>query len=186
VHLVALFRFINNPNTLKLDGFRSIKSVTLGPYWIPAPPHNTFSIMQQAFNYRRGEPTIMLVSRTQPLAANDAEAFRDVRANGTHDITDREWKELVPVLGEQADHDLFTLKVSEVMDWNGKLVIHNEGEYVDFQLRTFSLFVDADDSGQFVEEIIYQAPRGSYEAYLNEAMLGLQSIEWHSLHSFLK
>jgi hypothetical protein len=181
---VVQVRFINNPASLNLEGFRAMKTITLGPYWIPAPAHNTFSIRQQAFNYRRGEPQILLVSRTQPLSDEDAENFRDVMISGTHTITENEWKQLGAVVGEQADHGVFVLKNSEVLDWNGKLCILNEGEWADFNLKTYNLFFDGDGNGRFVEEVIYQAPIMQFNEYLQEAMLAMQSIDWHKLDRF--
>jgi hypothetical protein len=181
---MLLVRFINNPTTLKLEGFRSLKSITLGPNWIPAPPHNTFGLLQQTFGYRRGAPSIIFVSHTQPLPPEHGEALRDTLISGTHEISETEWKQLSPIFGEQANHDEFKLKVSEVLDWNGKLCILNEGTFPDFGLRTYSLFVDANNDGQYLEEIIYQAPVSQFETHLTEALISLQSIDWTSHNRF--
>ena len=178
-------RFINNPTTLSLDWMRSMRKLTLGPYWVPAPPHETFHLKQQTFNYRRGESSLILVSQTQKLAIGQAEAVRDVLMNGTHTLDSDEFKSLAPIFGEQADHDVFALRTSEVIDWNGKLVIMNKGEFPDFGLKTFSLFIDVKNDGQFIEEAIYQAPTHEYETNKNDAMISLRSVEWMTPNRFL-
>jgi hypothetical protein len=162
-----------------------MRTMTMGPYWIPAPPHETFHLKQQTFNYRRGEPSIILVSITQKMTFAQGAALHEALLNGPHQLSSDEFKSMAHIFGEQADHDVFALKTSEVIDWNGKLVIMNHGEFPEFNLKTLSLFIDTNNDGQFVEEVIYQAPIHEYDSRKNEAMISLQSIEWTKPNKFL-
>lgn len=152
--------------------------MTLSPYWIPAELQENHWIRQQVFNYRRGEPAIHLLSRMQALSPEAAECFRDVMIGGPHSISLENWQQLKPVVSDQTDPEAFALKTADVVDWNGKLVIVTDGIWTEFAERAHSLFVDAEGDGKYVEEVVYQAPISQYKEALNEAMLGLRSIEW--------
>lgn len=152
--------------------------MTMSPYWVPSEPQENHWSRQQSFHYRRGDNAIYLLTRTRPLEAEETERFREVMIGGPHEILVDEWRNMRPVVGEQVDSHTFALKSADVRDWNGKLVIVTEGTFTDFGLKAHSIFVDADDDGRFIEEIVYQAPTSLYKDTLNEAMLALQSIEW--------
>ena len=72
----------------------------------------------------------------------------------------------------------FALSSARVEDLNGKKVLVVEGQYTQSGDKIHAVYVDADGSGRFVQEIFYQSPKDEYDAYWKEAGKEFKTIDW--------
>lgn len=107
-----------------------------------------------------------------------SEKFHSLMEQTPHLLKPEELKGLKEILRDKADEDQFSVLSARTKVWNGKNVLVVEGRYRKLQEDTLAIYVDADGTGKFVQEIYYQAPKAEYNLYLKQAKNSLESIEW--------
>jgi len=152
--------------------------------WVAGEPAENPGIGSRWFRevYREDSPetSICFFYRGLPVADGPAEAFRSVLSRPAHSLSEDELKSLTRILEHKTplESDLFKLTSARTEDWNGKTVMIVEGEYKESDDRIFEIYVDADGSGRFVQEIFYQAPSEQFLKFADEAQSALLSVKW--------
>lgn len=121
--------------------------------------------------------------RGLPVSDAAAAAFRAVLEKPTHFVTPPEMRSIKEILSLKTpvDSEQFKCVIAKTIDFNGRRVLMVEGRYPDSGDEIQEIYVDADGSGRFIQEIFYQAPKDLYFRYLAQAKNALQSIAWKPL-----
>jgi hypothetical protein len=122
----------------------------------------------KVFTYYRGH-------RISPVAGKD---FHQILQSGPRDLTDTEYAGLAEVVRDKAKADDFTVTAKKVVNLNGRKVLLVEGMFKESKERAHSFYIDADDTGEVVQEVAYQAPDAIFDAHKKEADAALNSIVW--------
>jgi len=152
--------------------------------WVAGEPAENPGIGSRWFRevYREDSPdtSICFFYRGLPVADGPAAAFRGVLDRPPHPLSDDELQSLSRILEHKTPFksELFELTSARTEDWNGKNVMIVEGQYKESDDRIFEIYVDADGTGRFVQEIFYQAPGDQFSKFADEAQSALLSVKW--------
>jgi len=161
-----------------------IDRMTFPQGWVAGEPAPNPGIGSRSFRevYRSDDRDSSMCFFYRGLPVNDqaAQTFRAVLSVPAHELTQAEIEPLseilrfkTPVKSEQ-----FTMTSARTEDLNGKLVLIVEGRYTGGAEQIYEIYVDADGSGRFVQEIYFQAPKEQYERHFKEASDAINSIRW--------
>jgi len=168
--------------TIVDDG--QIDSMIFPVGWVAGEPAENPGIGSRWFRevYREDSPetSICFFYRGLPVADGPAAAFKGVLARPPHALSDDELQSLSRILEHKTplNSELFEMTSARTEDWNGKTVMVIEGQYKESDDRIFEIYVDADGSGRFVQEIFYQAPDEQFSQHAEDARSALQSVKW--------
>jgi len=152
--------------------------------WVAGEPAENPGIGSRWFRevYRQDSPdtSICFFYRGLPVADGPAAAFKAVLDGPPHTLSESELQSLPRILEHKTplDSELFKLSSARTEEWNGKMVLIVEGQYTESDDQIFEIYVDADGSGRFVQEIFYQAPSEQFRQFRAEAQKALQSVKW--------
>jgi hypothetical protein len=133
--------------------------------------------------YPKDAPDVKLhlFYRGFPISAAEGASFALTLIQPPHALLPSEIKTLAVVLGQRANSDKFTILSLRTEDLNGRRVLVLEGRYKDNKLDIYEIFVDADGTGQAVQEIYLLAPKDQYLLYLQKVKALLQTIQWKDI-----
>ncbi len=152
--------------------------------WVEGPREKNPGIGARSFRevHPEASPKTMLCFfyRGLPISDNGAANFRSVLEKPPHELTADEIKSLKEVLKmktpiESAQFQIASAR-TEVL--NGKKVLIVEGSYPEAGEQIYEIYIDADGSGEVIQEIYFQAPQADYEQYLPAAQEAIRSIVW--------
>ncbi len=107
-----------------------------------------------------------------------AEQFRETLALPAHVLWPHELAKLSDLFGDKGNRDLFSSAGARTDTISGMPVLILEGTYVPLGERNCTVYLDADGSGRFVQEIFFQAPTDRYLPNFPLFSEALASIEW--------
>ena len=107
-----------------------------------------------------------------------AQQLRATMEAPPHSLSDTELAALSELLGDKCDAESFRLQGARTAVHNARRVLVIQGEWTITERETLHAFVDVESSGFVVEEIIYTAPKESYQHHLKAARGALKTIEW--------
>lgn len=82
------------------------------------------------------------------------------------------------LFGDMLDNSVFELSEIQRAQLNGRPVLAVEGRYKEIDCRVLNIFLDADGSGKFVQEVVFRAPTDLYDSYVGTARKAIRSIRW--------
>lgn len=135
---------------------------------------------------RRFEPSdqddvmLCLYFRGGPMSSQASQRFHELISQSPHQLSATELQGSTELLQHRGDPKHFTVKSASTGDLNGKRVLVIEGTFIPDHVSTLAMFVDADGSGKFAQEVFYQSPDNLYEKYKNTAKASMHSIVWKS------
>lgn len=107
-----------------------------------------------------------------------AQNFRRILEQPAHSLSPKELTSINTVMRDKAKLENFRTLFARTREFNGKMVLVVEGRYVDDEQDAITIYIDADGTGQTVEELHYRAPKEHYMCYLRAVKSAFQSIEW--------
>ncbi len=116
--------------------------------------------------------------RGLPVRKESAESFREILDRPPHELEVSETNSIAEVLRDRGNHDQFYIRDIRTEDINGKRVLVVEGTHEKIQQDSYALYIDADGTGRFVQEIYYLAPFIDYVSFKPEADESINSIAW--------
>ena len=118
-------------------------------------------------------------------SAETAMNFNRVLSQEPHHLSQQELKSLQNIIGNgvYANTDSFDIVHAETKKIHGRTVLAVESAYKDSPSqpqgrRSYGVFIDADGSGRYIEQVYFAAPERAYQANLNEAVDCINSIRW--------
>lgn len=104
--------------------------------------------------------------------------FHEMLEAPPHDLSGADYASLKEVLRDKANPEDFVVSSKKTIKVNGKKVLLVEGKFKAIKQDTYSIYVDADDTGEVVQEIFFQAPQEVYKDYFEAALAAIRSIGW--------
>ena len=104
--------------------------------------------------------------------------FHDLLQQPDHALTKEDFLSLAEVLRDKAKSADFTVANKRTQTLHGKRVLVVEGTFKELKQKTYCVYVDANDTGEVIQEIFYQAPESVYTDYAKAAEAAIQSISW--------
>ena len=112
------------------------------------------------------------------LGPSAAGTFAGILHAGPHHLDSAEVLCLGTVIREKANAQDYTVFTALVTSLSGRDVLVVEGGDNRFDESAFSIYIDADGSGRFVQEISFQAPTLQYHQYVQCFKDCLQKLVW--------
>jgi len=113
-----------------------------------------------------------------PVSSADGASFALTLSKDPHVVLSEEIQTLTAILGQRAKSDSFMILSLRTEDLNGRRVLILEGRYKELQQDIYEMFIDADGTGQAVQEIYLLAPKDQYVLYLRKVKAALQTLQW--------
>ncbi|MGD9681896.1 MAG: hypothetical protein AB7W16_11995 [Candidatus Obscuribacterales bacterium] len=107
-----------------------------------------------------------------------ASAFNSILAKPDHTLDRDEFQSLGEILRGKEKDELFQLDSASTETINGKRVLMLEGRYRSNDLRTMSMLIDSDGTGEAVQEVAVVSPPDRYAALKGTAREMFGSIKW--------
>jgi len=152
--------------------------------WIVGDPEKNPGIGTQSYQevYRldNHDTSVGFFYRGLPVDDGSAVNFRALLDQPPHALSADELHSLQRIIGAKtpSDSPKFTMTSAKTEDLNGKKVLVVEGSYPESGDHIRAIYIDADGSGRFVQEVQYQAPKAEYQKHMKEVQSALKSIEW--------
>jgi hypothetical protein len=169
------------PTAIEVRNHGQIDCIILPAGWTEGKPRNNVvgnSSMRHFHPDSEQRVTICMYYRGRAVNKQAAEDFRSLIKQPARKLSHNEIESIATIIRDKADPADFILKTAKTEDFNGRRVLIVEGRYKEIEHDTICLYVDADGSGKFVQEIFYQAPVTNYGPFENEALKALNSIKW--------
>ena len=116
--------------------------------------------------------------RGHRISKDAGKRFHELLAAAPHELTGQEYAALQEVLRDKANPEDFRVKSKKTEKIRGKMVLFVEGNFKAIKQDCYAIYVDAEDTGEVVQEIFYQAPQAVYSEYLKAAEAAINSIVW--------
>ncbi|HEY9868630.1 MAG TPA: hypothetical protein V6D08_05650 [Candidatus Obscuribacterales bacterium] len=107
-----------------------------------------------------------------------AEAFSNVLESPDHVLAPVELAVLGDLIGEKANHEVFSIAGARTEQVADRRVLIVEGTYKATGERNCTVYINADGTGKFVQEIFFQAPADRYLPNFPLFSESLMSVEW--------
>ena len=107
-----------------------------------------------------------------------ADQFRKSLEPPVHLLAKNELSTLSDLLGDKSNARVFSIAGARTETICGMPILIVEGTYHPFDERNCTIYLDADGSGRFVQEIFFQAPIDRYLSCFPHFSDALASIEW--------
>lgn len=107
-----------------------------------------------------------------------AGAFNSILAKPAHSLDKAEFLSLGEILRGKEKDELFELDSASTETINGKRVLLLEGRYKSNDLRTMSMLIDSDGTGEAVQEVALVSPPDGFAALKGTVREVLDSIKW--------
>lgn len=158
-----------------------IARLTIPPGWIERPSSGGGIQAQSLREFvpeKNPDVQLGLFYRGAPISEEAAKALRKVLGRIPHKLSGEEYDSLTEVLGNAAYPGAFDMRMAATQDLNGRKVIAVKGSWTAGNRDSYTLFVDADGSGRFVQQIFYSAPQDKYHLYIEAVYEAFHSLEW--------
>lgn len=149
--------------------------------WVKSPDKHTLPATAnfvEFHNLKNPEAKICTYFRGHRISPSAGANFKKQMAAPAHKFSQEEYLELGEVVRDKAKDKDFEVKRHESIVLNGKTVLLVEGTYREIKQKAYAIFIDAEGSGEVVQELFYQAPEGIYGSHLKEAEESFKKIEW--------
>lgn len=114
----------------------------------------------------------------RPADDQSAVFFQSLLEQPPHSLNPAEIRNLAAIIREKASPVDFTISVSRTENLNDRTVLFVEGRYELTQQDCLAIYLDADGSGKYIQEIFFRAPTGAYDRFLLLVKPAINSIEW--------
>jgi hypothetical protein len=121
---------------------------------------------------------ICVYYRGYGINPRSAQYFRHTLDKSAHVLSPDEIYSLSDLFAEKANPALFTIAGARTEIINGMPVLVMEGVYGSLDECNCSVYIDADGTGKFVQEIFFQTPEDRYKSNFPKFREALASIEW--------
>lgn len=148
--------------------------------WIEAEqPSNPGPRSLRRFHPDHQEDTSLgLFYRGHPVSTEAGKHFHQILGLPAHVLNAQETLSLEQVLNFIADPEVFELRSAQTMELNGRTVLRVRGLWKEGELESLGFFIDADGTGEVVQQIFFEAPKLTFQHHKEAAMAALKSIEW--------
>ncbi len=149
--------------------------------WVQSPEKHTLPATAnfvEFHNEKTPEAKVCTYFRGHRISPSAGKTFKSLVKAAPHKLSQEEFLQLGEVVRDKAKDKDFELKKSETINLNGKTVLLVEGTYREIKQSAHAIFIDAEGSGEVVQELFYQAPTASYPLYLNEVEEAFKKITW--------
>ncbi len=116
--------------------------------------------------------------RATPIKDSIAKAFSLILRSDPHPLNTREIQSLGIMISYAFDKELFNLIDISTENLNGRRVLMIEGEFMQDGITRLHIFVDADNTGRAIQELIFQAPTSDYSNSVKVGERAFDSIIW--------
>lgn len=107
-----------------------------------------------------------------------AEQFKKTLGLPPHALSKEELARLGDLFGDKSNPQMFLQAGARTESLSGMPILILEGTYQPIVERNCTIFLDADGSGRFVQEIFFQAPADRYSPNFQLFSQALTSIVW--------
>jgi len=116
--------------------------------------------------------------RGHRMSQDASDKFHHLLSEPPHNLRQSEIDQLGEVLEGKSQPTDFQITTAKTQDIHGKRVLVVEGDYLNFGLRSRTLYVDSDGTGSAVQEIAFQAPKDLFNKNVVQGTKSLESINW--------
>jgi hypothetical protein len=167
--------------TFPLENLHSTSSLALPRGWKKGTTsHGRFSHCQQFHPADEDDVAVVVTCRGHQLSEEAAAKFLAVLKTPAHALDDLERRRISEVLDDQIVKARFILAAARTEEWQGKTVLVTEGTYATSGDQAYTIFVDADGDGTWVEEFQYFSPSEKFHVHFNDALATFKAIQWNS------
>jgi hypothetical protein len=124
------------------------------------------------------ETTICFYYRGMPISEGSALIFRAMLTEPPHELVEDEFESLQEVLGHIYGAEAYERLTARTQNLNGRRVLVFEGHWIESKRYSMDIFIDADQSGRFVQQIYFLAPLDEYRRYVESVEKAFSSIIW--------
>jgi hypothetical protein len=158
-----------------------VKQLTIPAGWVEGPQKKSSG---GSGHFREFHPPdspevkLCFYYRGRRLSVRDGAAFNAVLAAQPHVLSSDEAKSIARVLRDRSSAEDFQRRILKTEILNGRSLLVIEGTFPGIEQEQYGMCIDADGSGEAVQEIFYQAPVIQYRQYYRQAMTAIHSIVW--------
>lgn len=170
---------VNEPTLIESIG--PVQLMTLPPNWYMKKRENKPSSQTSYEVWASPDnesTTFEFYYRGTPIRDNVAKAFSLILRNDPHQLNRREIQSLGIMISYAFDKELFNLIDISTETLNGRRVLMIEGEFIQDGITRLHIFVDADNTGRAIQELIFQAPTSDYQNSVKVGEQAFDSILW--------
>ncbi|HZT35119.1 MAG TPA: hypothetical protein VFA15_04300 [Nitrososphaera sp.] len=115
--------------------------------------------------------------RGTQVPENEAAAFQKILSSG-HVLSREEYFSLGSILRGKDRQSAFQVDLAWTARHNGKSVLMIEGTFIEDQMRTLIMLIDAGNGGAVVQEVAFTAAENDYAELKPQIEAALQSVKW--------
>ncbi len=116
--------------------------------------------------------------RGHRISETAAKNFSKILKAATHTLDENEFLSLAEVLRDKSNASDFETTNKATIDIHGKRVLLIEGRFKEIKQKAYAIYVDAENTGEVIQEIFYQAPDSVFNSYKKAAEDSIKSITW--------
>jgi hypothetical protein len=169
------------PSSQVLKNEGQISKMSIPDGWSRSTVHHTLPASANFVEYNNDkEKGAKLVTyyRGHKISPSAGKRFHHLLQGGPKELNASEYAGLGEVVRDKAKAADFEVTAQKVVNLNGRKVLLVEGLFKGMNERAHALYIDADGTGEVVQEVFYQAPAAAYEQFKKEADAALNSISW--------
>jgi hypothetical protein len=169
------------PTSLEVRDYGCISYICLPPGWW-APPERV-GIGDPGSDpkfFAPGNPDvgIALLYSHRPVHPMYAEPLNELFGRAPHLVTHTELEKVDALIRGASNKEHFkALKMATEL-WNGRMVLRLEGRWIANDTDLLWLLTDPTGDREYLQEVMFSAPRDEYPKYYSSVMASFKSIQW--------
>jgi len=163
-----------------ISGHGQVMRMELPAGWVAGPAKDGPGArsVREFFPATSPKSSICFYYRGMPISDASAMIFKAMLLEPQHELNEDEFEGLQEVLGNVIDPQAYEKQSARTQNLNGKRVLVLEGHWLEGKRYGMDLFIDADGSGRYVQQIYFIAPLDQYRRYVESVERAFSSIEW--------
>jgi hypothetical protein len=169
------------PSSQTMTNEGQISKMSIPDGWSRSTVKHTLPAAANFVEYHSDKaPDTKLVTyyRGHRISPTAGKKFHELLAGSPRELTGAEYASLGEVVRDMSRPEDFEVTGKRVIKLNGRNVLLVEGRFKEIKQLAHALYIDADGTGEVVQEILYQAPEAAYGEHKKEAEAALNSISW--------
>lgn len=170
----------NSTHSERVQNDGAIEELNLPPGWHKANEQEQIAGLGSASTFHKdkaGDSEFVIFNRNQRYD-NDANAFKKVLEKEPHTLSAAEKESMPAILNMYGDPRAFNMHECKTENVNGKSVLIIEGEWTANKNKSLTMLANPDGSGKTVQEIVFKAPSGVYDAEYAKVDKSMKSVQW--------
>ncbi len=176
----SLHQLMNWTGTAQLGviDMGKINSMCIPMNWTADSEYDLAPSVQVFHPHSNPDCQLVVFCREQKVSEAAALRFANLLALPSHQLTSDALQSLAEIIRDKASKATFLTSLAHTTNINGKRVLVIEGSYPESAVTVKHLFFEAEKTGTYMQEILFQAPSNKFRTHCDGAMQAINSINW--------